>query len=123
MSNKSQNILSKEIIQTKVDSTEITEQDYIFVTFAQSLIGIENFEGTTEEPSSIQSESTESKLDQLIPIMTREELYQTLLEFEQKYCMSSKEFYNLWLTGKAPHRIDSLKWVVLWEAWDKGYLL
>ncbi len=71
----------------------------------------------------IPSASTESEVVRIVPIMSREKLMTILNQFEQKYGMGSQEFYDKWLAGKAPDMIDTLKWVVFWEAWHAHYLI
>jgi hypothetical protein len=75
------------------------------------------FIDTTGVPFYIQSEWIESELERVVPILTREEIRQTLVEFEQKYQMPSREFYQRWREGKM-HGIDIMKWAVLWEMWE-----
>lgn len=70
---------------------------------------------TAEELASLQSLSEED----LVPIhyMTDDEVRQSLLEFEQKYGVSSEEFYARWQRNEAEEIADKSTWVILYKNW------
>jgi hypothetical protein len=79
---------------------------------------------TTLQPAITEAELTASETEMVVRIMTREEVRRELYALEQKYGMTSKDFYDLWQAGKSPVvGIDRLRWVAFWEAWRDRYQL
>lgn len=69
------------------------------------------------------SENTASASELGMQIMSREDLRQSLRDFEKKYDISSEEFYELWQNGSSPiEGIDKLRWAAFWEAWIGQYM-
>ncbi len=78
----------------------------------------------TDSPSRLEkAESTASEVDNVTPILSREDVQDILLNLEIKYGMQSEEFYEQWLKGNMPSSIEMLKWAALWEAWRNRYLI
>lgn len=78
----------------------------------------------TDSPSGLEkAESTASEVDNVTPILSREEVKKTLQKLERKHDMSSEEFYKQWTNGNMPSSIEMLKWAALWEAWRNRYLI
>ena len=57
--------------------------------------------------------------DELVPIhyMTDEDVRDYLDEFEQKYGLSSEEFYAQWKRGDADDIMEKTGWVIMYESW------
>lgn len=79
---------------------------------------------TTLQPTITEAEFTASENEMVVHIMTREEIRRELCVLEQKYGMTSKNFYDLWQAGKSlVVGIDKLRWAAFWEAWRDRYQL
>lgn len=59
--------------------------------------------------------------DELVPIhyMTDTDVREYLDEFEQKYNISSEEFYARWKRGEADDIIEKTAWSILYEDWQQ----
>lgn len=70
---------------------------------------------TAEELAYLQTLSE----DELVPIhyMTDADVRNDLDEFEQKYGLSSEEFYERWKRGEADDIWDKTGWLILYESW------
>ena len=57
--------------------------------------------------------------DELVPIhyMTDADVRDYLDEFEQKYGISSEEFYAQWKRGDADDIMEKTGWVIMYESW------
>jgi thioesterase domain-containing protein len=57
--------------------------------------------------------------DELVQIqyMNDDDVRQALLEFEQKYGLSSEEFYRRWQRNEAEEIDDKSTWVILYKDW------
>jgi hypothetical protein len=79
---------------------------------------------TTLQPAITEAELTASETEMVVRIMTREEIRRELYALEQRYGMTSENFYDLWQAGKSHVvGIDRLRWVAFWEAWRERYQL
>jgi len=70
------------------------------------------FEGFSTANSSRQ-------VDSLPRIISRNDIKNRLLAFENKYKKSSDKFYSDWKQGKAIDNLDTLKWATYYEMWKK----
>lgn len=69
------------------------------------------------------TECTPRQSNFLPKLISRDDVKNRLLEFEEKYQISSKEFYSKWKRGEAIDSFDSLKWASLYELWEEDYLI
>lgn len=81
--------------------------------FTISNKGIENF---STSKSSRQGDS-------LPKILSRKDIKERLLAYEEKYNKSSDKFYSDWKQGKAIDNLDTLKWATYYEMWkEKSFM-
>ena len=78
--------------------------------------------GTAVSTTPIRGESADPA-QIMVPVMSPDELRNRLLEFEQKYEMSSESFYRRWKAGQASDVHDAMRWAMLYELWRDRYLL
>ena len=97
--------------------TESSSQKYLFSISKPGSID------NVSTRSFVSTEYSPSQVNYLPRIITRNEIKNKLIEFENKYDIDSKKFYSQWKEGKVVDSLDSLKWATLYELWEEDYLI
>lgn len=92
-----------------------SEQVHVFIQDGVLILkpALERSEGKAIMEQKKNAASTDEHFELIEKETTHEEIERELKELEQKYHLSSEEFYRLWKEGELNHIPDAVGWAIL----------